>query len=266
MRHLFAMSLTLLCCSHRNGPTDTTHAATRHAQVAGDSAGLSAPVRPSNFRAPRLDWSPPDVEDEAEGFNTLTLRALHREDRGGARDACGAMHSGTCHGAERWAIKTGADAEGGAASVALDHPRRTTIEALSALVPSRGQTGALLSCERDAPVEKTYYELRDVVLVGVRSERDCDLHLVLSDGEHTMVAELPSPAMVAESSPWRGRIARVRAAFEERFGHGRHDGLSCAVSVRGVGFFDRLHGQTGMGPHGLELHPVLGIRFGEGCD
>ena len=33
------------------------------------------------------------------------------------------------------------------------------------------------------------------------------------------------------------------------------------VVVRGIGFFDRLHGQTGMAPNGLELHPVVGITF-----
>jgi hypothetical protein len=34
---------------------------------------------------------------------------------------------------------------------------------------------------------------------------------------------------------------------------------SVPVSVTGVGFFDVVHGQMGMAPNGLELHPVLKI-------
>jgi hypothetical protein len=33
------------------------------------------------------------------------------------------------------------------------------------------------------------------------------------------------------------------------------------VTVTGVGFFDRIHGQTGVAPNGIELHPVLDIQF-----
>jgi hypothetical protein len=33
------------------------------------------------------------------------------------------------------------------------------------------------------------------------------------------------------------------------------------VRVTGVGFFDFLHGQTGVAPNGIELHPVLKIEF-----
>jgi len=32
--------------------------------------------------------------------------------------------------------------------------------------------------------------------------------------------------------------------------------------VTGVGFFDFLHGQTGVAPNGIELHPLLDISFG----
>src|SRR5207245_1819994 len=35
-----------------------------------------------------------------------------------------------------------------------------------------------------------------------------------------------------------------------------------AVQVRGVGFFDFLHGQTGVAPNGIEIHPVLNVSFG----
>ena len=33
------------------------------------------------------------------------------------------------------------------------------------------------------------------------------------------------------------------------------------VRLTGVGFFDRVHGQSGVAPNGIELHPVLNVRF-----
>jgi hypothetical protein len=32
-----------------------------------------------------------------------------------------------------------------------------------------------------------------------------------------------------------------------------------AHASRGVAFFDFLHGQTGVAPNGIELHPILGF-------
>jgi len=32
------------------------------------------------------------------------------------------------------------------------------------------------------------------------------------------------------------------------------------IEVVGIGFFDRLHGQRGMAPSGIEFHPVLSMR------
>jgi hypothetical protein len=37
------------------------------------------------------------------------------------------------------------------------------------------------------------------------------------------------------------------------------------ATVVGVGFFNNEHGQTGVAPNGIELHPALGICFGKGC-
>jgi len=33
------------------------------------------------------------------------------------------------------------------------------------------------------------------------------------------------------------------------------------VQIKGRGMFDFLHGQTGVAPNGIELHPVLGVYF-----
>ena len=39
--------------------------------------------------------------------------------------------------------------------------------------------------------------------------------------------------------------------------HGSFTNLSGTATLTGVGFFDELHGQTGVAPNGIELHPVL---------
>lgn len=33
------------------------------------------------------------------------------------------------------------------------------------------------------------------------------------------------------------------------------------VWITGVGFFDYVHGQRGVAPNGIELHPVLDVEF-----
>src|SRR6059036_1361944 len=40
--------------------------------------------------------------------------------------------------------------------------------------------------------------------------------------------------------------------------------MKSALTVTGVGFFDFLHGQTGVAPNGIELHPVLGFALVSG--
>ena len=37
--------------------------------------------------------------------------------------------------------------------------------------------------------------------------------------------------------------------------------LSMPLTVTGVAFFDVLHGQEGVAPNGIELHPILMIDF-----
>src|SRR5438874_8825121 len=56
----------------------------------------------------------------------------------------------------------------------------------------------------------------------------------------------------------------VRRAFTAgfqptRFWHRVH----VRVYVTGVGFFDFKHGQSGVAPNAIELHPVLSLTFGK---
>jgi hypothetical protein len=161
-------------------------------------------------------------------------------------------------GTERWAVKVGSDP--GA------RQPMSTVRSTIAVLRALSRPSQLPEGERFPGAETTIYELRDVLLVKVKREADSDAHLVLSDDSGaTMVAELADEACVAPASPWRQAIRDARATLAAHpLVHANK--TAAFVSLRGVGFFDRLHGQTGMAPNGIELHPVLAICFGMGCD
>src|SRR5262249_34553324 len=92
---------------------------------------------------------------------------------------------------------------------------------------------------------------------------DSDYHLVLDDGAgHTMIAEIPSSACVAAGSPFAAGISHARAQFDAVFTPtSSFKTTNTPVRITGVGMFDFLHGQTGVAPNGIELHPVIDIIF-----
>jgi hypothetical protein len=176
-------------------------------------------------------------------------------------------------GVERWAIKTGVDAQ------ATDVVSAVTPVAILDLIGRQAPADPDTVADRDAPVELTTYEVT-ATLIGYKLEADGDYHLVLDDGQgHTMIAEIPDPAFCAQSL-WLAEITASRKAFDGKFGPqiaalkvmmvslAANEGVpmitkvSVPVVVTGIGFFDRLHGQTGVAPNGIELHPVLDISFG----
>jgi hypothetical protein len=77
-----------------------------------------------------------------------------------------------------------------------------------------------------------------------------------------MIAEIPLPGCVGAGSPFASGISHARAQFNAKFtATTSFQTTSTPVRVTGVGFFDFLHGQTGVAPNGIELHPVLDIIF-----
>ena len=83
---------------------------------------------------------------------------------------------------------------------------------------------------------------------------------VISDGQRTMIVELPEADCTA--GPFTTALSQARATFDVRHqATPRLQHVNEPVTVRGVGFFDRIHGQTGVAPNGIELHPVLAISF-----
>lgn len=85
----------------------------------------------------------------------------------------------------------------------------------------------------------------------VRQEQDSDLHLVLRAGADHMVAEAPSPSCDSRATTWRRRQMRTARSEVRLCSHTR---------VTGVAFFDFDHGQTGVAPNAIELHPILAFH------
>jgi uncharacterized protein (TIGR03437 family) len=188
--------------------------------------------------------------DESDETNNLRV-----SDSGTIILTSGTVPGPQC-GVERWPVKTGTDAD--ANLVNLNSVTSTTIAALSALpVPSNKPDN-----NRVPPTETTVFVL-SATITDYKLEDDSDYHIVLQDsGGRTMIAEIPLATCVGLGSPFLPGIASARSQFNARFT--ATTSLKTAnipAQIKGVGFFDFLHGQTGVAPNGVELHPVLDIVF-----
>jgi len=164
----------------------------------------------------------------------------------------------------RWGTKTGVDPD--AAKVDVAHPQTTTVAELTALprpdgLPDREGPGS----DRIGPVEHTAYTIDAKVLrYKLEEEDDQDFHIVITDWNHpgpTMIVEIPDPRAVGTASPWRDAIASARDRFDSEFHpEGRFTRRSAHLKITGIGFFDFIHGQRGVAPNGIELHPVIGVE------
>jgi hypothetical protein len=181
---------------------------------------------------------------------------------------------------QRWSVKTGADADAG--SLVGQTPVTTTVAAMRALaVPA-----VLPPDGRSQGAEETVWEL-SATLTGYKHESDGDYHLVIADDQgNTMIAEIPDPTALAPGSFFAAQITAARQAFDEQFG--LHEAAPPAaapaappaaaefslaamaptltrvtesVTLQGLGFFDFAHGQDGVAPNAIELHPVISIAF-----
>jgi hypothetical protein len=154
-------------------------------------------------------------------------------------------------GVERWPVKTLSDAD--ATRVSLSDVTSTTIAALNGL-PAH--------CS-GLPDGRTYAEeFRVYEVIGVvkltRDEDDRDVHIALvdpSDASQTIVVEVADSACTgAVQSPYAATLTSARASYQSL---GTLTGRT--VRVRGVGFYDFDHGQTGRSRSCIELHPVVSI-------
>jgi hypothetical protein len=160
-------------------------------------------------------------------------------------------------GVERWSIKTGTDS--GASSINLGSYVSTTIfNMLQSAHPA-----SLPANSRVAPRETTQYRLSGTLTKYAR-EGDSDYHLVVQDSAgRSMIVEIPAPNCVGAGSPFGPGVSNARRQFDARFtATSSFKTTSTAVTIRGIGFWDFLHGQTGVAPNGIELHSVMDITFG----
>jgi hypothetical protein len=164
------------------------------------------------------------------------------------------MNGGGC-GTERWDVKTGTDPQASMVNLA---PAPATIAQLAGLpTPS-----TLPADSRIAPTELQAVILTNVTVEEIKTESDSDYHLVLSDGNgNTMIGEVPYPGCVGSTSPFLCFITNARGAVDTE-GTGA---TNQQATIIGVPFFDFKHGQTGVAPNAIELHPILSICFGQNC-
>lgn len=187
---------------------------------------------------------PQDLQDAEADHESLTSQPM--------------SSTGSC-GVERWAVKTGTDADIGLVNLQSTTP--TTIATMTSLsAPSN-----LPANNRIQPTETTVYQIQGT-LTQYKLENDSDYHLILSDTSgRTMIVEIPDPACVGSSSPLLSKIQQARTAFDAHYNvTTSFQTANVPVTVTGVGFFDFLHGQTGVAPNGIELHAILNIQFGSG--
>jgi len=168
-----------------------------------------------------------------------------------AEGSCYTPLPATQCGVERWPVKTGTDSQAPGISPV---PTPTTIAYLGSLLPPT----ALPNSQRISPLETTTYVL-DGTLISYSFEEDSDYHLVVNDAAgRTMIVEIPHPDCVGETSPFRNVIANARDAFNANFRATTSAKVTnTPVRISGVGFWDDVHGQRGVAPNGVELHPVL---------
>lgn len=112
------------------------------------------------------------------------------------------------------------------------------------------------------PVETTVYAV-DATLVAYAREDDSDYHLVLQDAAgRTMIAEIPLPACMGATGPFVEAVSNARREFDANLrATTKFKTATVPVRVTGVGFFDFKHGQRGVAPNAIELHPVVDIEF-----
>ena len=160
-------------------------------------------------------------------------------------------------GEERWSVKTLSDAAAGAVDFT---PIGTTVDQLRALPkPAVGQ-----NTPRMAGTESSTFTLT-VRLLEMKLEDDRDIHLVVGDlvSGNSMIVEFPDVACEgAIDSARMSEMQSARTALVAACGNAPSSSfkqLSGQATITGVGFFDVIHGQTGVAPNGIELHPVLSL-------
>ncbi len=170
-------------------------------------------------------------------------------------------------GVERIEIKTLTDPTAGSVQMT---PVQTTVENLRIIPIPPGYNRYDDSFRY--PAELHVYTVT-AQIIGFKHESDRDFHIVIASPDNaaqTMIAEPPDPnCPLSQKSGHAAQFEAVRDTMVRCFGEPttyfrRLSGHPIAV-LTGVGYFDPLHGQTGVAPNGIELHPLLSLTVLSGC-
>lgn len=158
-------------------------------------------------------------------------------------------------GKERWSVKTVTDTD---AAKVQESPTPGTVNQLRQIAAPINPN--LRPDSRYSPTELTTYEVTGYITL-IKAEADQDYHIVLADDAgRTMIVESTHPDCALKSR-FKAEINQVRAALDQAFKGPITKPIKTRklVTVTGVGFFDHIHGQTGVAPNGIELHPILQV-------
>ncbi|MDQ6943074.1 MAG: hypothetical protein M3169_11260 [Candidatus Eremiobacteraeota bacterium] len=182
---------------------------------------------------------------------------------GGGGSGCGI----SC-GVERWHVKTMSD------TFASQVNRNVQIVTVDTLIHAAVPSGLSSSSDnvRFSPWELQAVRVRGTI-VGWKTESDNDYHVVISDMNNpneTMIIEPPSSSCSGACQSGYGALYQsARNAFVTCLGSPPSSftapGKTVVVDITGVPMFDLLHGQTGVAPNGIEIHPVMSVAFVSGC-
>jgi hypothetical protein len=194
-------------------------------------------------------------------------------------------HSQTCGGTERWQVKVGTDS--GSGTVQLQSVIQTTIQSAIALaqphLPPQSDNDTRL------PEETHVYRFQGHLAQFKQEGNDNDYHLVITDDTlqftndsahdgtgHSLIAEIPDPNCIPGQkgdpnvpSRFISQITCTRGKMDTKFPSADRTGSfndagGIPVTITGIGFYDRPHGQTGRASNNLEIHPILDVDFGDG--
>jgi uncharacterized protein (TIGR03437 family) len=239
--------------SFTGGSVYTGAACTVSSLAAGSTYNCTSPINvPSNL-SPGAWYLLASADDQNQVVESDESNNQRAADSGILAITAGTNGAPQC-GTERWAIKTGTDAD--SRLVDLNAIAPTTVSTMTALsVPSN-----LPENTRVQPTETTVFAL-SATLKQYKLEDDSDYHLVLQDAAgRTLIAEIPLPGCVGQNSPFLSAISHARSQFNaDLTATTDFKSTNTPVQITGVGFFDFLHGQAGVAPNGIELHPVLDI-------
>ncbi len=160
----------------------------------------------------------------------------------------------------RWNVRTGSDPD---ALHVTEKPVPITVEELIAKPRPKGME-TLADAEgtyrnqRAEGVERTIYEV-EAIVVAWKLQMSGSYHLNLEGKTgQTMIGICVDPQRVGRHSRWAKQISAVRKKIWDKLKPAStYSRGTWPARVRGVGFFNVVHGQSGVAPNGLELTPIL---------